>query len=611
MARDITFNWTNWVDGFDSGTVTWDGLKTATELGGFANKVYRDENHGYAVKEYKVSNPAAFSAVLESAEQEYQKLFELRGCDGAAQVLACGFIVREDDNNFVYPVLVEEWVEGDRLDEGFEKSSYYGGVAEAANADVVVETRLAVATAVARALANVADRAVANRDLAPTNVIVLRRPDGSFHATIIDFGQASRDEDSVTPAELARLAQWQFGAPEMYGGEFYDWRNKLSVDVWSLGALCWYALSGGRDWPRLGSGTPSRELAVERKRALDGKGLPEGVRAQFGPVGASLSAIVRDCLRFDPTKRPAAREVADRLQSCLYELRGDDKTPPLSDATSTAAFLTLSATVSTAADSGESTSVETNEAVGSVGVETYNGSNLSGSGQHNEREITDDLAVQEQKPPAITVVRNVRNNRRFRNEVESTLLSKGELANYKSWRHLTLASAVLVCVSVIVNVLFVAATGEPNLAEAFEAYVDNQPGGALFCVSPVICFIMFAFDLQEVRKCRKQADARYRKLTKDQRLFVWNELHAKQGEAAAQCDLGCRYCTGEGVARNYEAAVYWFRRAAEQEHAVAEHNLGACYASGSGVAQDDTQAAFWFGRAAAHGYDERGNDAHR
>ena len=54
-------------------------------------------------------------------------------------------------------------------------------------------------------------------------------------------------------------------------------------------------------------------------------------------------------------------------------------------------------------------------------------------------------------------------------------------------------------------------------------------------------------------------------------------LAAEQGDARAQTELGARYENGRGVARDYRAAVSWFRRAAAQGYVPAQTSVvGAC-----------------------------------
>ena len=103
----------------------------------------------------------------------------------------------------------------------------------------------------------------------------------------------------------------------------------------------------------------------------------------------------------------------------------------------------------------------------------------------------------------------------------------------------------------------------------------------------------------------------------------------------AQKQLGDRYFYGYGVARDYDEAEAWYRKAAAQGdmeaeymlgeicraqggraaemvahytkaaeagNADAQHQLGRCYAKGRGVEQDDEQAFAWYMRAAEQGH---------
>ena len=76
---------------------------------------------------------------------------------------------------------------------------------------------------------------------------------------------------------------------------------------------------------------------------------------------------------------------------------------------------------------------------------------------------------------------------------------------------------------------------------------------------------------------------------------------AEQGDTEAQYDLGLMYANGEGVARDDEQAVRWFRLAAEQGDADAQFNLSFMYLNGEGVPQDYEEAIRWFRAAAEQG----------
>lgn len=80
-------------------------------------------------------------------------------------------------------------------------------------------------------------------------------------------------------------------------------------------------------------------------------------------------------------------------------------------------------------------------------------------------------------------------------------------------------------------------------------------------------------------------------------LREWTPL-AAQGDVEAQYNLGVLYMDGKGVARDYEAAVGWFRKSAEAGHPPAQHNLALMYANGAGVTRNYPEAVKWFRKAA-------------
>ena len=95
-------------------------------------------------------------------------------------------------------------------------------------------------------------------------------------------------------------------------------------------------------------------------------------------------------------------------------------------------------------------------------------------------------------------------------------------------------------------------------------------------------------------------------------LREWEPL-AKQGDAAAQYNLGVMYGTGKGVPQDYSTAVKWYSLAAKQGDADAQNNLGVMYARGEGVIQDNVYAHMWWNIAASQGQENaaqnRGNHA--
>ena len=86
---------------------------------------------------------------------------------------------------------------------------------------------------------------------------------------------------------------------------------------------------------------------------------------------------------------------------------------------------------------------------------------------------------------------------------------------------------------------------------------------------------------------------------------LWRPL-AAQGDARAQFKLGVMYRHGEGVPKDVQEAVTWYRKAAEQGHVRAQNNLGVMYDMGQGVPKDFVRAHMWYniGAKASSG-DER------
>ena len=82
---------------------------------------------------------------------------------------------------------------------------------------------------------------------------------------------------------------------------------------------------------------------------------------------------------------------------------------------------------------------------------------------------------------------------------------------------------------------------------------------------------------------------------------------AEQGDAEAQFHLGFLYANGEGVLKDADEAVRWYRLAAEQGNASAQLVLGVMFALGQGVREDHGRAHMWANIAGANG-DEKARE---
>ena len=85
--------------------------------------------------------------------------------------------------------------------------------------------------------------------------------------------------------------------------------------------------------------------------------------------------------------------------------------------------------------------------------------------------------------------------------------------------------------------------------------------------------------------------------------FFAVEQLAIAGNVDAQCALGGFYDHGlEGVTKNYQEAVKWYRKAADQGNKEAQYFLGICYQLGKSVNKNNEEAAKWYRKASSQGH---------
>ena len=66
----------------------------------------------------------------------------------------------------------------------------------------------------------------------------------------------------------------------------------------------------------------------------------------------------------------------------------------------------------------------------------------------------------------------------------------------------------------------------------------------------------------------------------------------------ALCKLGYTYRMGDGVAKDIDKAMQWYRKSADLGSALGEYQVATMYYAGEGVPQDYAKAAEWFQKAA-------------
>lgn len=77
---------------------------------------------------------------------------------------------------------------------------------------------------------------------------------------------------------------------------------------------------------------------------------------------------------------------------------------------------------------------------------------------------------------------------------------------------------------------------------------------------------------------------------------------AKKGDAVNQANLGFFYISGgNGLKRDVEKALYWYKKSAKQGNLKALTDLGWIYKTGFGVEKNLTQSYIWYSKALANG----------
>jgi len=84
-------------------------------------------------------------------------------------------------------------------------------------------------------------------------------------------------------------------------------------------------------------------------------------------------------------------------------------------------------------------------------------------------------------------------------------------------------------------------------------------------------------------------------------LFKERKTAAESGDVKAQTDLALMYDRGEGIDKDYQEAIKWYKLAANQGYARAQRNLAISYSKGEGVDQDYQEAMKWYKLAAEQG----------
>ena len=150
---------------------------------------------------------------------------------------------------------------------------------------------------------------VIHRDLSPGNVIVGDGEDGSIVVKVLDFGVAKMGEDRGRSSVVGTP---RYMAPEQVVGS-----SGPGSDVYALGAMLWWALSGQEFQSEV------RTLEDVTEARLMGAKKPADIRNLAPDIPFEVAQLLQDLLAFEISHRPSATEFCDRWAACRSALEVD------------------------------------------------------------------------------------------------------------------------------------------------------------------------------------------------------------------------------------------------------------------------------------------------
>ena len=219
------------------------------------------------------------------------------------------------------PYLVMELLEGETLKDRIGVSA------------MPVDGILRYAAEVADALAAAHARGIVHRDIKPANIFLVKKPNGSIQAKVLDFGLAKveqfaseeRDFGSNLTTVGATVGTVSYMSPEQARGEKLDARS----DLFSLGIVMYEMATGALPF----RGATSALVFVQ----LLGLKAPDPIRKQNGQIPEDLEKVIFKLLSKSPRGRfQSATELVDELQNLAESRSGwipRIKTPALAEPT--------------------------------------------------------------------------------------------------------------------------------------------------------------------------------------------------------------------------------------------------------------------------------------
>jgi tRNA A-37 threonylcarbamoyl transferase component Bud32 len=166
-------------------------------------------------------------------------------------------------------------------------------------------------------LAEAHARGMVHRDIKPANIFLCRMGLEFDFVKVLDFGlvQTRRPDPATVKTETLVTAQQLIGTPDYMAPEIILGRDDVDrrADVYALGCVAFFLLTGSRVFK---DGTQMQVLIDH----VHSEPVPPSNRLG-SPLPREVDALVLDCLRKEPSARPAdAQAVLERIKA--YDLSG-------------------------------------------------------------------------------------------------------------------------------------------------------------------------------------------------------------------------------------------------------------------------------------------------
>lgn len=300
----------------------------ASERGAFAAGGIMKTTSGktYHVKAFADNDESSIS----SRNAEASVLKKLDGADGSTpQLHLTGTFI--DLSGKKHPCIVMDRAAGCNLYDAMSRHLLSGDSGMLPSAKQVAEFGVLLANSIAACH----QRGVVHRDLWPANVYIDHTCNQMRHITLIDLGSSTTVTRSTVTAigSGLRLARQNYGAPEVFDTNARSriHRNETPVDVWSIGALLFYARTGqepmGTD-PLTGHEIdPSAidcgsEAGLKRLSSIKGQQLNllkelRKLGVQPTPADADLDQLIARCTECKPRLRIHLEDLMQELQTLV------------------------------------------------------------------------------------------------------------------------------------------------------------------------------------------------------------------------------------------------------------------------------------------------------